>query len=195
MRVGVFAAALVAAGCQEAAEPASPERALPSETLVELPATPEPAALPVAVVAKLEEIRDLAERGQLRRLSRLAEREPGFKSNFGGERHYDHWILLRRTGVDPLAKLTALLDEPHADILVGDETWHVWPDLAARDPEDLLPERLSFRDRARLLDLIGETGLDRIRAGEPYPGFRLAVTDTGRWVYFLHESGAEEGEE
>lgn len=138
-----------------------------------------------------EELKNLALAGRLRGLSRLGDNTDGFTSNFAGEDHYQHWRLLRRTGVDPLGQLQALLNEPHAERQVGDEIWYVWPDLAVLPAEELVPERLAFRDRARLQELVGDEGIARIRNGDAYPGFRTAIADTGRWVYFLHETGNE----
>ena len=141
-----------------------------------------------SVDAKVADIRTILERNSLSRLVRLANAEDNFVSNFAGESHRVHWDLLRRTGFDPLMRLEALLDGPYGTRQVGDQTWYIWPDFAARDAEDLLPERLDFADRARLRDLVGETGLDRIRAGETYPGIRTAIADDGRWLYFVHET-------
>ena len=141
-----------------------------------------------AVDGKIADIRAILERNSLSRLVRLANAEDNFVSNFAGESHRVHWDLLRRTGFDPLMRLEALLDGPYGTRQVGDQTWYIWPDFAARDAEDLLPERLDFSDRARLRELVGEPGLDRIRAGESYPGVRTAIADDGRWLYFVHET-------
>lgn len=141
-----------------------------------------------SVDAKIADIRAILERNSLSRLVRLANAEDNFVSNFAGESHRVHWDLLRRTGFDPLMRLEALLDGPYGTRQVGDQTWYIWPDFAARDAEDLLPERLDFADRARLRELVGDPGLDRIRAGESYPGVRTAIADDGRWLYFVHET-------
>ena len=58
-----------------------------------------------------------------------------------------------------------------------------------------MPERLSFADRARLLDLVGETGIARIRQGQGYPGVRTAIAEDGRWLYFVHQSEDETPED
>ena len=144
-----------------------------------------------AVEAKISDIHVILDRNSLSRLVRLASAEENFVSNFAGESHRVHWDLLRRTGFDPLMRLGALLDGPYGTRQVGDQTWYIWPDFAARDAEDLMPERLDFADRARLRDLVGDVGLDRIRAGESYPGIRTAIADDGRWLYFVHETVQE----
>ncbi len=169
---------------------AAPAVTAPVEPVEELaPLTP-------SVDEKIAAIREVLARDSLNRLVRLADAEPNFVSNFAGESHKVHWDLLRRTGFDPLAKLGGLLDGPYGTRQVGDQTWYVWPDLAALSAEDLLPERLAFSDRARLFELVGEPGLERIRAGEGYPGVRTAIAEDGRWLYFVHETAEEvqEGE-
>ncbi|MEP1142721.1 MAG: hypothetical protein ABJH52_03305 [Henriciella sp.] len=143
------------------------------------------------VEGKISAIRDILERNSMARLVRLANAEENFVSNFAGESHRVHWDLLRRTGFDPLMRLGALLDGPYGTRQVGDQTWYIWPDFAAREPEDLLPERLDFADRARLRELVGDNGLERIRAGESYPGIRTAIAEDGRWLYFVHETAEE----
>ena len=140
------------------------------------------------VEAKVVEIRAVLERNSMSRLVRLANAEDSFISNFAGESHRVHWDLLRRTGFDPLLRLGALLDGPYGTLQVGDQTWYVWPDFAALETEDLVPARLDFADRARLRELVGDVGLERIRAGESYPGIRTAIAEDGRWLYFVHET-------
>ncbi len=146
------------------------------------------APLPAAVDNKISDIRAVLERDSLNRLVRLASTEENFVSNFAGESHKVHWDLLRRTGFDPLHRLEGLLDGPYGTRQVGDQTWYVWPDFAALDAEDLLPEKLDFADRVRLAALIGEPGLARIRDGQEYPGIRTAIAEDGRWLYFVHET-------
>jgi len=146
-----------------------------------------------AVDAKIEVLRDILDRNSLRRLSSQANSEPSFVSNFANQSHRVHWDLLRRTGFDPLLQLGRLLDGPYGTRQVGDEIWYIWPDLAALDAAALEPERLSFSDRARLLDLVGEPGIARIREGQAYPGVRTAIAEDGRWLYFIHQT-QDEGE-
>ncbi|GAB5458404.1 MAG: hypothetical protein Hens3KO_14340 [Henriciella sp.] len=143
------------------------------------------------VEAKVAEIRAVLERNSLTRFVRLANNEPTFVSNLAGESHRTHWDLLRRTGFDPLAKMGELLDGAYGTREVGAETWYIWPDLAALEPADLVPERLSFSDRARLLALVGDRGIQRIRDGQGYPGVRTAIAEDGRWLYFVHETEDE----
>lgn len=154
--------------------------------------TPDPVEpLSEAAAKKVKAIRDVIARNSLSRFTRLANAEPSFVSNFAGEAHRVHWDLLRRTGFDPLAQIEQLLDGPYGTRMVGEELWYIWPDLAALPPEGLVPERLSFSDRARLSALVGETGIARIRSGQGYPGVRTAIASDGRWLYFVHETEDE----
>lgn len=189
MRGGSLACLAMLAACGGPATDVPPPRAAPEESLVQPPANPAPPALTSAVEETVAELRTIAEAGLLRGLARRASAEEGFISNFADESHFVHWDLLRRTGVDPNTKLLDLLDEPHAVTAVGDRTWYVWPDLAALAPGDLIPEKLSFVDRARLLNLVGEEGITAIRNGDDYPGFRTAISQDGRWLYYVHERG------
>lgn len=142
-----------------------------------------------ATVDRLEQI---IETNSIYRLARFADTQPGFISNFAGASHRTHWDLLRRTGFDPILRLEDLLSEPHGMRAVGNDTWYVWPDFAALDPVDLQLERLTFRQRARLEELVGEAGIESIRQGNGYPGVRTAIASDGRWLYFVHESQDEE---
>ena len=186
---GVSAAFLLAACGGEAVSPKMRVAVSAAPALMSLePAAETPVQLPVAVDSKISEIRSVLERDSLNRLVRLARTEENFVSNFAGESHKVHWDLLRRTGFDPLHRLGDLLDGPYGTRQVGDQTWYVWPDFAALDADELLPEKLDFADRARLEALVGEPGLARIREGQDYPGIRTAIAEDGRWLYFVHET-------
>ncbi|MEM9739077.1 MAG: hypothetical protein AAF829_04350 [Pseudomonadota bacterium] len=168
--------------------PAVPESDTPDEILFEVEPPVRPPTLPEAVVETRQQLLDIAERNSIRRLARKADEEPVFLSNLGGDDHYRHWDLMRRTGFDPNTQLIELLNEPYGIRLVGSETWYIWPDLAARPAGALAPERLSFHDAARLKELVGEQGLAQIEAGQSYPGVRTAISESGAWRYFLHET-------
>lgn len=176
--------------CGDAMRGPEPQPA-PNESLFETETPEAPPALPEAVLATQAALLEISEAGSLRRLARRADAEPNFLSNFGGAQHYEHWDLMRRTGWDPNMHLTHLFELPYGTRQVGSETWYIWPDLAARDPADLAPGRISHRDAARLKALIGETGLEQIARGEAYPGERTAISETGSWRYFLHESAGQ----
>lgn len=190
----VLSFCLVVPACGNATAPATDRAGPPDEALLEIRERPEPPPLPEAVTEKRDAILAAARTDSLRRLSRLADGETAFLSNLAGSEHFTHWDLMRRTGFDPNRTLIELLDGPYDVRTVGGEVWFVWPDLAARPVEELAPERLSFRDRARLEALIGAPGLAALARGEPYPGVRTAISESGDWRYFLHEPAAMNGE-
>ena len=145
-------------------------------------------ALPEAVAAKRDEIIGVLEQDSIRRLVNLAEQYPDFRSNYGEIRHYDHWYILKRAGIDPVIATQKILSEPYGVKDFGAEKYYIWPAFAARAPEELDFSRLSFAERASLQELIGEDGLERLKAGETYPGFRLAIRQDGTWVYLLQDN-------
>lgn len=167
------------------------DQALPAEEQVASDAP----ALNQAAIEMRDEILAITQRDSLRSFTRLAESTPGFSSNFSQVSHSEHWSLLRRLGVDPLGNIEGLFASPYAGRQVGDEYWYIWPDFAAYDAGTLVPERLSFQDRKRLLDLIGQDGMEAVRIRGVYPGVRTAISDTGRWVYYVHDIGESETEE
>lgn len=154
-----------------------------------------PAKITREAVDQVAHLLAITANGRLTPLVREAERTENFQSNFGGQSHSRHWFLLRRVGVDPVEKLHMILSEPFGTKKVGSETWFIWPDFAALSPDELIPERLDFQNRARLREMIGEEGIARIRSGEPYPGVRTAISDSGRWVYFIHDIDTSEDPE
>jgi len=178
------------AACDRTNAPAKVRLSVAPASIVSVPTEPVriETELTREVETKLSDIRAVLDRDSLNGLVRLAAREPSFVSNFADEPHKVHWDLLRRTGFDPLHRLGDLLDGPHGTRKVGDQTWYIWPDFAARDAAELRQERLSVEERNRLADLIGAPGLARIRDGEDYPGIRTAIAEDGRWLYFVHET-------
>ena len=138
------------------------------------------------------QILSITSRDSLRRFAELADATPGFSSNFDGLDHYGHWALLRSIGVDPMNKIEDLFERPFGVRQVGDEYWFIWPEFAAMEAEDLIPEKLSIQDRLRLQELVGEEGLEKLRAGSVFPGLRTAISDSGRWVYYVNDIGQGE---
>lgn len=183
------ALALALAACGGTAPEAETETNVLTPVEVPLAAPPEAAAptpFTPEVQARIDRLMRITSNGQITPIIREAESEDRFQSNFGGQRHSEHWMLLRRIGVDPPTKLREVLAQPYATKQVGDEIWYIWPDFAALAAEDLIPEKLNFQDRARLRALIGDPGIAKILAGDTYPGVRTAIADNGRWVYFIH---------
>lgn len=187
------AALIVLSACS----PAEPEVVLPlppvpDERFTEVPQPPAPVEVSAAAEKTRGELIREATKGSLRGLGVIAARNPDFRSNIGGQSHDRFWDLLRRTGVDPNRKLRDLFEQPAGLREVDGQRWYVWPDLAAKDATDLIPEKLTFQDRRRLEDLIGADGIAKIRAGEGYPGMRTAIAEDGTWIYFVLGQDGEE---
>ncbi len=181
---------VVCAACR-----AEPEAILPVEPpseMMQAPPVPAAITLPKKVMATRDELLIFANAGSLGGLSDIAKRKEGFVSNFGGQDHRQFWDLMRRTGLDPNLKLRQLFDLPPGVREIDGQRWYIWPDLAAKDAADLIPEALSFEDRRRLEDLIHADGIAKIRAGEGYPGMRTAISEDGTWRYFVLGLDGEE---
>lgn len=196
MRFASFAAALgllaLAACSQAEPEVVVPLPPVQDDRFTEAPEAPAPIEINKAAARTRDELLKHATRGSLRGLAEVANRNPDFKSNLGGQSHDRFWDLLRRTGVDPNRKLRELFEQPAGLREIDGERWYVWPDLAAKDAADLIPEKLDFQERRRLEELIGEDGIARIRAGEGYPGIRTAISEEGTWIYFVLGQDGEE---
>ncbi len=185
--------AITLAGCDLSGklEDSAPSAEGPGPEVSVPEASPPDAAvetLPPAVQAKLDLIRETLKTGSIRSLVRLANQEPDFRSNFGNLNHYDHWYILKRMGLDVIEKTEQVLNQPYGVKDFGAEKYYIWPELAARPPEDLVYSRLTFQERAALLELVSEAGIERVKGGEPYPGFRLAIREDGSWAYLLQDN-------
>ncbi|MFN4225617.1 MAG: hypothetical protein ACK4HR_04810 [Hyphomonas sp.] len=191
--LALLAIAGVLAGCSPAEpEVVVPLPPLPDERLAQPPQPPPPVEVSEAALRTRDDLLREAGKGSLRGLAGIAARNPDFRSNVGGQDHLQFWDLLRRTGIDPNRKLRELLEQPPGVREIDGQRWYVWPDLAARDASDLIPEKLSFEDRRRLELLIREDGVARIRRGEGYPGMRTAIAEDGTWIYFVLGLDGEE---
>ncbi len=196
MRCASFAA-LIAAFVLATCSPAEEEVVLalppaPDDRFTEVPEAPQVVEVSRAAAKTRDELIHEATKGSLRGLGVIASRNPEFKSNVGGQSHDRFWDLLRRTGVDPNRKLRELFEQPAGLREIDGQRWYVWPDLAAKDAADLIPEKLTFQDRRRLEELIREDGIAKIRAGEGYPGMRTAIAEDGTWIYFVLGQDGEE---
>lgn len=189
MRTALLALMLAFVACEEREPPLPPP--LPEEALTQPPQEIAPPTVPSIVLDTKAELLRFAKAGSINGISGIANENKTFFSHEGEGSHRDYWVLMRRIGIDPNLKLRQLFEEPAGTRIVDGETWYIWPGLAARLPDQLIPEKLSFQDRRHLRELIGDEGIARIRAGEAYPGMQTAIAEDGRWLYFMLGPEAE----
>ena len=61
---------------------------------------------------------------------------------------------------------------------------YIWPALALVPLDQITPAR------AREIDaLLGPGQADAVRAGTPWPGYVLGITEDGPWLYFVSGAG------
>lgn len=156
----------------------------PSPQLQQIPRERDPAQ-PTAHAQRMRlAIIKAAKAGSITQMAKLAEETPDFQSSPNGEPPRTYWTLLRRTGIDPTRVIRDIFEEPAGQKVIDGRVIYVWPDLAAMAAEDLIPEKLSFIDRRRLRELVGEEGIELIRGGSDYPGIQTAIDQDGQWLYF-----------
>ena len=188
LSIFAFGAIIVLSGCDLSGHitPEEEPITVPVEPVAEVKTADE--ALPEAVAAKRDQILETLELNSVWRLARFADQEEDFRSNYGALSHYDHWYILRRAGISPIEKTKQVLEQPYGVKDFGAERFYIWPYFATRAPEELDMSRLSFTERTVLVDLIGEDGIARLEAGEPYPGWRVAIRQDGSWAYLLQDN-------
>ena len=178
-----FAAACVLLALVAGCSPAGPESASVRVADVEARPVAAPALSPAAeeTYARLQ---DIAARGSVYDMARLAAATPDFRSNDGGLSHREYWYLKLRTGDWPMAHVGRVLDYPYAVQETDSGRIFVWPYMAFSDPASL--DRRTERDIASLL---GEQGLEAFRSSGEWRGYRLAIAEDGRWLYFYSGEG------
>ncbi len=175
-----LSALLILAACDAGARGA----VQPPPELQQIPQEREPAQPTASAHRTRLAIIEAAKAGSIMRMAKIADAAPDFQSSPNGKPPRTYWTLLRRTGIDPTRIIRDIFDEPPGEKVLDGRTIYVWPDLAALDTEDLIPEKLSFIDRRRLRELVGEEGIELIRSGSAYPGIQTAIDQEGQWLYF-----------
>jgi hypothetical protein len=149
-------------------------------------AVPPPAQpqLPEPVRARIDQLREMAEQGDYRGLAKLADTQPGFRSNDGGMAHRDYWRLKVSAGDDPTKQLVRLLAGPPAVVDGVDGRSYVWPALATLRPAEVTPEIEERIDR-----MLGAGQGAAFRRGAPWLGYSLAIREDGAWLWFVNGNG------
>lgn len=169
----ICAALFVLAACDA---PSPGARIVVQNEPVVVAADPEP---PEAVLATVEQLKQIARDGSPWDMARLARATPGFRSNGGEMEHGEYWYLKYRSGDWPMAHLGKVLAYRPAIEERADGQVYVWPYMALARPYEMTPKTL--RD---MEDLLGREAAERVAAGGSWPGYRLGVAEDGSWLYF-----------
>lgn len=141
-------------------------------------------ALPAAVTATIQQLRDIAKTGSVRDLAKLASATPDFRSNNAGLSHLEYWNLKLRTGDWPMAQIDKLLTYKFKVANSDQGKVYIWPWMALLKPDEITPAAAHEIDR-----LLGAGAVDDLRKGGVWPGYVLGIREDGRWLYFLSGSG------
>lgn len=105
-----------------------------------------------------------------------------FTASFGGDDASDLWTYEEEQGYEPMRWLMSILDLPHGTVDTGDETMYVWPAAAAHLGEwDTIPGE----DLEALRSLYTDRELSDMENWGGYIGYRLGITETGVWSFFV----------
>jgi hypothetical protein len=153
------------------------------------PPAPEPGgaaevALPPAVAASVEQLREIGVNRSYRDMPRLADQTPGFRSNKAGMSHSEYWYLKMLTGDWPMAQMERLLAFTYAVRPSSRVDIDIWPLAATLPPDQITPA--VARDINRLL---GEGQADATCNGLDWPGYVLSVSEDGTRLRFLRGAG------
>ncbi len=158
----------------------------PAPEVTEAPAGDEaaPAVLPGPVIARREQLLDIAETGGPWDMARVAGETPDFRSNTGGMPHRDYWYLKYRTGDWPMAQMGRVLSWPHATEETPEGRVFVWPYMAR-----LSVDQIDARTARDIENLAGSSAVEAMLQGAPWPGYSLGIREDGAWLFFV--SGVE----
>jgi uridine phosphorylase len=169
-----FALATLALGLG-ACGPSQPKHAAPA--FAAIARSTDLAALPVPVANTHAALSAIAKKRDLAALAAFVATSPTFSSNFGGETDHKHlWEELRTTGVDVAAELEKILAKPYAAYREGTMAIYAWPSIYRADPAQPFDDQTQA-DFAALNYAIAP--------GEPYRGWRIAITPAGEVAFFL----------
>lgn len=107
---------------------------------------------------------------------------PDFTASFGGDDPTTVWTSGEEAGDEVLRWLVDILRLPYGIVEVdGEEPIYVWPSAHSYASWDAVPST----DRQALLAVYSEDDLDQFEAFGGYAGYRVGVTESGRWLYFV----------
>jgi hypothetical protein len=97
-----------------------------------------------------------------------------FTSSFGGET--DHIAFYRSLEQDLTSEIVALLEGPFAQ----NDDFFIWPDLHVR-----VPFAIGDDERAESEARYGAEALEQWEGAGAYLGWRIGITSTGDWRFFV----------
>ena len=120
---------------------------------------------------------------QYRRLEALARADgEQFTFTFGAaDDPAQYWRSEEEAGGEPMRFLVGMLDRPYGRIAAGDLMLYVWPSAATYDTWADVPREA----RQALRPLYGDEDFEQFAAFGSYIGYRVGITDTGDWLYFV----------
>lgn len=142
--------------------------------------TPPPVeGLPPAVSETRRSIAEAASRCDYAALADLGG--PDLVTSFGGG-GVDNLELWEEQGEAPLALMVTLLHTGHGVVRTADGmVIYAWPAAHAYDSWDEVPDAAV----EELLTIHSEEDLDRFAEFGSYAGWRLGISETGQWLFFV----------
>ncbi len=104
-----------------------------------------------------------------------------FTYSFGGGGKPSTFWRKAEAGQAPLRPLVELVDGPPATRDAGGTTQYIWPAAYAFDRW----QDISASVREDLHRVYGEDDLQRFEQFGSYVGHRVAITETGDWIFFV----------
>jgi hypothetical protein len=137
--------------------------------------------------SRIEEVRraiaEAAGRCEYGRLAELA-REGGeqFTFTFGAaDDPAEYWRTEEAAGGEPMKFLAGMLDRPYGQVSAGDLNLYVWPSAATYPSWAEVPPEA----RNALRPLYGDQDFRQFAQFGSYIGYRVGITETGDWLYFV----------
>jgi len=105
-----------------------------------------------------------------------------FTFTFGAaEDPAQYWRREEAAGGEPMKFLAGMLERPYRQSSTGDLVLYVWPSAATYPSWAEVPPE----DRNVLRPLYGDEEFEQFAGFGSYIGYRVGITDTGDWLYFV----------
>ena len=143
---------------------------------------PQP-GLPDRVEEVRQAIAEAAVRCEYGRLAELALAEgEQFTFSFGAaDDPAEYWRTEEAAGGEPMKFLAGMLDRPYGRVTAGGLNLYVWPSAATYPSWAEVPPEA----RNALRPLYGDEDFQQFAQFGSYIGYRVGITETGDWLYFV----------